>query len=134
MPIKLRKYKPSKANGKLPCWNLGIVEIDELDARGILGEPHDIETDPRATAGGTEDLWTFEIDKFPVVFLRLRVPYSQMDVHVLSKRIPRNIWSVFLELFPTHTNRRRERAFDEMRHPDDPEFYYNDDFWYHACE
>lgn len=127
MPIKLQKYQPSEGDAKLPCWNLGFVKIEQLDARGILGEPHDVETNSWATAGGTEDLWTFEIEDFAIVFLRLRVPYSQMDVHVLSKQIPDNFWDVVLELFPSHPSCRRDQVFDEMRHPDDPEFYYNND-------
>ena len=102
------------------------MEIEQSDAREILGEPHFVETNQFATAGGTEDHWTFETDGFPVIFMRLRVPYSQMDVHVVSQHIAANVWDVFLELFPNHTNQKRERIFDEMCHPDDPKFYYND--------
>ncbi|MDB2687773.1 hypothetical protein N9Y42_11240, partial [Mariniblastus sp.] len=109
----------------LPCWNLGSIEIDQSDARELLGHPHFVETDSRATAGGTEDHWTFQLDDFPVIFLRLRVPYSQMDVHVVSNEIPDESWGVFSRLFPDRADRRLDRPFDEMRHPDDPKFYYN---------
>ena len=125
MSIELRKFEPPDPDLKRPCWNLGYVTIEQSGARAILGQPHILVTDPRATAGGTEELWAFEITDFPEIFMRLRVPYSQMDVCVLSERIPANTWEVFLEIFPNHPNHRHEQIFNEMSHPDDPNCFYN---------
>jgi len=122
----LQKYEPADSDRGKPCWNLGTIEIEQASARALLGEPHFIETNTYATAGGTEDHWTFQSEMLPIIFIRLRVPYSQMDVHVAAIKIPNGIWDVFTELFPNHTQHRHERPFDEMRHPDDLGFYYND--------
>ncbi len=123
MSTQLQKHKPSESERDEPCWNLGSIEINQDDARSILGEPHFIETNPNATAGGTEDLWTFKPQAQPVVFFRLRVPYSRMDVHVTGEEIPNEIWGLFSEVFPGYPQHPLPNPFDEMRHPDDPGFY-----------
>ena len=120
----LHKYEATESDRGTPCWNLGTIEIEQPCARSILGEPHYIETNTFATAGGTEDHWTFQPERQPIIFFRLRVPYSKMDVHVASPEIPTDIWNLFTNLFSNHNQHRLDRPFDEMRHPDDPEFYY----------
>ncbi len=122
---QLQKHQASETESKDPCWNLGWIEIDQNDARSILSEPHYVEKNSDATAGGTEDLWTFKPEELPVVFFRLRVPYSHMDVHVAASEIPNGIWDLFTSLFPGCVQHRLDRPFDEMRHPDDPAFHYN---------
>jgi len=123
MSSNLSKYEVLESDRDKPCWNLGWIEIDQTSARKILGEPHFIETNEYATAGGTEDLWTFKPEDYPIIFIRLRVPYSHMDLYVGAKEIPSDIWNFFSSLFPDRAPNKLDKPFDAMRHPDDGKYY-----------
>lgn len=43
----------------LPLWYLAGLRSTRREIRDLLGEPHFIETDPRCTCGGPEDVWGF---------------------------------------------------------------------------
>lgn len=124
MQPQLAPYEPSESDRGIPCWNLGTIAIAQQEAQDILGNPHYIETNPFATAGGTEDHWIFLQASHLKLFMRLRVPYSDLDVHVVADTIPKDIWDLFTKLFPGHVQRKLETPQDENRHPHDPAYYY----------
>ena len=45
----------------LPIWAVVSLKITRPDLRGILGEPHFVETDPRRTCGGEQDAWAYRL-------------------------------------------------------------------------
>lgn len=44
-----------------PMWLLASFQVTLADLRNQLGQPHYIETDPRATCGLPEDWWAFAL-------------------------------------------------------------------------
>jgi hypothetical protein len=45
----------------LPMWGLANLTITRQEMRGLLGEPHFVETDPTRTCGGEEDAWAYTL-------------------------------------------------------------------------
>lgn len=87
----------------MASWNIAQVKISQTEARSILGSPHYIENDPRATAGGVEDHWTYlSCDGLPV-FFRMRVPYELMDICLTRSSLTQAETSWLQSLFEIQT-------------------------------
>ena len=124
MAPNLVPYNPPRSDRGIPCWNLGTVEISQTAARALLGDPHYEELDYFRTSGGTEDHWTFLSPTKLPIFFRLCVPYDKLFVHGAAQTVPENIWELFGDIFPNCVFDPLEKPFNEMAHPLDPEFYY----------
>ena len=120
----LTPYVLSESEHGHPCWNLGSIKIEKSDAKIILGEPHYVERDTFATGGGTEEHWAFSTKDGVKIFFRLRVPYSQLDVHVIARIIPAESWRFFSDMFTDYVFTLLDAPFNEMGHPDDPASFY----------
>ena len=115
----LRRFESESSLGRLECWHLASIQITRTAARAVLGEPHHVEKDSRATAGGTEDHWIFcSPDALPA-FFRLRVPYNTMDLCSSTSDFPADSWDWVNALFPKHEVERLDVPFNESAHPDD---------------
>jgi hypothetical protein len=44
-----------------PMWGVASLKATRPQLRGMLGEPHFVETDPRATCGGEQDAWQYRL-------------------------------------------------------------------------
>jgi hypothetical protein len=53
--------KPLSLPVDLPIWALVSLKITRRELHAMLGEPHYIETDPRRTCGGEQDVWAFKL-------------------------------------------------------------------------
>ena len=101
----------------LRCWNIAKIKADQNTLHAILGTPHYIESDPRATAGGIENHWTFlSSDELPA-FFRLRVPYEQVDFCLSRATISENEKSWLCSLFEGIEIGFYDEPWDETRHP-----------------
>src|SRR5689334_2376869 len=45
----------------LPLWGLASFRVSRPELRGMLGEPHYVESDPRRTCGGEQDGWAYTL-------------------------------------------------------------------------
>ena len=98
----------------LPCWRLATIQITQAKARAILDDPPFIESDPRATAGGTEDQWIYLApDRLPA-FFRLRVPYDTMDLCSTSPEFPPDSWKWLEALFGDYEIQRLDPPYNEL--------------------
>ena len=103
----------------LPYWSIAQIKIDQNTVHEILGTPHYVENDSRATAGGIENHWTFlSSDELPA-FFRLRVPYEQMDFCLTRDTISEDEKSWLGSLFDGIEIGYHDVPWDENRHPDD---------------
>lgn len=111
----------------IPQWNVGGMSITSSKTKSLLGQPSYVETDPRATAGGTEEHWTILFSSSLSIFLRHRNPYDQLDVCIVARRIPADFREIIAKVIPGYKFKPVERPFDETRHPEDPLYYYEFD-------
>ncbi len=111
---QLIQFSLDSPDADLPCWRLATIQITQADARAILRAPHFIESDPRATAGGTEDQWTYLApDRLPA-FFRLRVPYDTMDLCSTSPELPPASWDWVAALFGDYEIQRIDPPYNEV--------------------
>ena len=102
----------------LPCWNIAQIRIGQTTARTILGSPHYVEKDSRATAGGTEDHWTYMASDKQPAFFRLRVPYEQMDICFTHDTITSLEKTWLQSLFGGVEIQYHDEPWDENAHPE----------------
>ena len=115
---KLTPFIPAAGQPILPCWNVANIRISQTDARQILGQPHYVEDDSRATSGGTEDHWTYLSCDLSPVFFRLRVPYQMMDICLTCDIPSSNEKSWLGSLFGQIAIRYYDDPWDENVSPD----------------
>lgn len=116
---RLIKFEVDDLAYDLPTWRLASIQITQPKAQAILGHPHFVESDPRATAGGTEDHWTFLTPNQLAAFFRLRVPYDTMDLCSNSPQFPIDSWEWVASLFQGYEIQRLVPPWNEgssMRH------------------
>jgi hypothetical protein len=57
----------------LPIWAVAHLKATRPELRGLLGEPHYVETDPTRTCGGEQDGWAFSLPSGQRVLVLLDV-------------------------------------------------------------
>ncbi len=57
----------------LPLWGLASFQITRPELRGMLGDPHVVETDPSRTCGGEQDAWAYVLPSGQRVLVMLDV-------------------------------------------------------------
>jgi hypothetical protein len=64
----------------LPMWGLATLTVTRLELRGLLGEPHFVETDTRRTCGGERDGWASTLPSGQRVLIILDVTVSVAEL------------------------------------------------------
>ena len=116
--MNLTPYVADAGDSGMPCWNIAGFKISQVDARKILGTPHYVENDPRATAGGIEDHWSFLTCDHSPVFFRMRVPYEQMDICLTSNKLSSTEKSWIDSLFRQIDIQYYDEPWDENAPPE----------------
>ena len=115
--MHLKKHTDPNFGPNVTQWMLGVVKISPVDAIKVLGRSHTFEAEPRATAGGREEYWMFELDSKIIAFFNLQVPYSRMVLSVIceGEDIPEDTWQVFSNLFAGYNQEKFEMPFNASR-------------------
>lgn len=69
----LKDAQPMPFPVQLKPWMIAEVDIRRDEARGLLNQPHYIETDGQRTDGGDEDIWGFEFPSGMRIVVQLGV-------------------------------------------------------------
>ena len=65
----------------LPLWGLASLKSSRAELRGMLGDPHFVETDPTRTCGGEEDGWAYTLPSGQRMLIVLDVPSGFAELY-----------------------------------------------------
>jgi hypothetical protein len=66
---------------ELPIWGLVGFKATRAEMRAMLGPPHYVETDPRRTCGGEEDVWAYKLSSGQRVLVLLDVTRGWSELY-----------------------------------------------------